>query len=310
MWIPRSQPMRVPILQFLSSFPPEREVYVEEIVEHLRKHFNLADQATSHPQFRRYAGGALSGLKQDGRPMTMGLIERTCKNHYRITERGREWLGGRNHLNVSVDEAISQAKNLSQWLHEKVNSKRFSISGQQDWGVALLQHSWDIADGIVILLERDLPGPAWTLVRSLSEGFVRGVWLLHCASDEQIKHFQTGKCPLLPELLRAMDNHARAKLHADWIRSSKAIKDVLNDFTHGGFEHVRRRIDKNVVEPRYPAGELESLVGFGIGAYIHVGCELFSLMDDTESIRQLWEKVQTVRGTFLVPAAKKFLEST
>ena len=98
MWIPRSQPMRIPILQFLSSFPPEREVYVEEIVEHLREHLrehsNLTEEAAAHPQFRRNAGGALSGLKQDGRPKKKGLIERTCKDHYRITERGREWLDG------------------------------------------------------------------------------------------------------------------------------------------------------------------------------------------------------------------------
>ena len=89
--------MRIPILQFLSSFPREREVYVEEIVEdlkkHLREHSNLTEEAASHSQFRRNVGGALSGLKQDGRPKKKGLIERTCKNHYRITERGREWLG-------------------------------------------------------------------------------------------------------------------------------------------------------------------------------------------------------------------------
>ena len=89
-----------------------------------------------------------------------------------------------------------------------------------------------------------------------------------------------------------MDHHNEAKLHADWIRANSANKDIFHDFTHGGIEHVLRRIDENVVEPHYPEHELEYLVGLGTEVYIRVGCELFALMNDTEATRQLYEKVQ------------------
>ncbi len=89
-----------------------------------------------------------------------------------------------------------------------------------------------------------------------------------------------------------MDNHDEAKLHADWIRAQMDNKDVFHDFTHGGIEHVLRRIDENVVEPHYPEHELEYLVGLGTEVYIRVGYELFALMKDTEATRQLCEKVQ------------------
>ena len=89
-----------------------------------------------------------------------------------------------------------------------------------------------------------------------------------------------------------MDHHNEAKLHADWIRANSANKDIFHDFTHGGIEHVLRRIDENVVEPHYPEYELEYLVGLGTEVYIRVGCELFALMNDTEATRQLYEKVQ------------------
>ena len=196
---------------------------------------------------------------------------------------------------MSLDQAISQAKNLSGWLHEKTNSKRFSVSGRRDWGVSLLQHSLDVADAIIILLEHDRPGPAWTLARPLRDSFVRGVWILHCASDEQVEKFRNGQCPSFPELMKAMGNHDEAKLHVDWILANMQNKEIFHDFTHGGIEHVLRRIDENLVEPNYPEHELEYLVGLGTEVYLRVGCELFSLMSGTEATRQLCEKASIIR---------------
>ena len=205
---------------------------------------------------------------------------------------------------MSLDQAISQAKNLGGWLHERTNGKKFSVSGKEDWGISLLQHSLDVADAIIILLERDRPGPAWTLARPLCESFVRGVWILRCASDEQVENFRDGKCPSFLELLKAMGNHDEAKLHAAWIRANIANKDIFHDFTHGGIEHVLRKINENVVKPNYPEHELEYLVGLGTEVYLRVGCELFSLMNDTEATRQLCEKASTILAPRRAPLGR------
>ena len=73
-----------------------------------------------------------------------------------------------------------------------------------------------------------------------------------------------------------------------------ANKKILHDFTHGGIEHVLRRIteneEKTVVEPNYQEHELEYLVGLGTEVRIRVGHELFSLMEDSGAIRQLCEE--------------------
>ena len=197
-------------------------------------------------------------------------------------------------MNAHLNQEISQAKNLACWLHKKTNGRNFPSKGTSAWGVCLLQHSLDVADATIVLLEHDLPGPAWTLARPLRESFVRGIWILRCASDEQVENFRNGKCPSFPELLKAMDDHDEAKLHANWIRESMANKKILNDFTHGGIEHVLRRItendEKTVVEPNYQEHELEYLVGLGTEVRIRVGHELFSLMEDSEAIRQLCEE--------------------
>ena len=196
---------------------------------------------------------------------------------------------------MSLDQTISKAKKLGVWLHKKTNGKTLPSNKETNVaGVCLLQHSLDVADATIILLEHDLPGPAWTLARPLLESFVRGIWILQCASDEQVENFRNGKCPLFPELLKAMADHDEAKVHADWIRAQTKNKDIFHDFTHGGIEHVMRRItendEKTVVEPNYQEHELEYLVGLGTEVYFRVGHELFSLMKDSEAIKQLCEE--------------------
>ena len=101
-----------------------------------------------------------------------------------------------------------------------------------------------------------------------------------------------------------MDDHDEAKLHADWILVNMENKTIFHDFTHGGIEHVLRRITENdaktVVEPNYQEHELEYLVGLGTEVRFRVGLELFSLMGDSEAIRELCDKAATI----LRPAIK------
>ena len=127
-----------------------------------------------------------------------------------------------------------------------------------------------------------------------SRKFCSGIWILQCASDEQVENFRNGKCPLFPELLKALADHDEAKLHSDWIRAQTKNKDIFHDFTHGGIEHVMRRITKNdektAVEPNYQEHELEYLVNLGTEVRIRVGHYLFSLMKDLEAIKQLCEE--------------------
>ena len=195
---------------------------------------------------------------------------------------------------MSLSQAISQAKDLGIWLHEKTNGRNFELDRRGKVAVALLQHSLDVADAIIILATK-LLGPALALARPLLEGFVRGVWILKCASDEQIERFAEGNPPNFPELLQAMDDGDIAKTHASWIRQNiDANKEYFHDFTHGGIKHALRRISETALEPNYPEHELKYIVGLATEVHIRVGCELFLLLNDEEAIKQLHEKTSTL----------------
>ena len=142
------------------------------------------------------------------------------------------------------------------------------------------------ADAIVVLLGARLPGPALSLARPLFEGYVRGHWLLHCASDAEIESFNNGKCPQFPPLLKAIGTDAESG--GAWIHANEtANMTAFHDLTHGGSEHVKRRITSSSIEPSYPEQELEGLVKFGIEVRIRIGAELLALMGNEAAIQEL-----------------------
>ena len=204
--------------------------------------------------------------------------------------------GKRRVTSLSLSQLVSQAKDLSIWLNEKTNDRGISNDRRSQTGSSLLQLSLDIADAIIILLEKNfaenLPGPAWALARPLFESYVLGIWILKCASDEEVDQFlNIGRRPKFSKLLKAIDN--KAKPQADWIRKTEGTNmRHFHDFTHGGIQHVRRRITENSVEPNYQERELEYLVGLGVEVSIRVGVEIFSLMNYRVGIMQLYEKAQ------------------
>lgn len=195
---------------------------------------------------------------------------------------------------MSLAQRINQAKDLGVWLHERTNGRTFPVGVPERTGFCILQLAEDIADAIIVLLDAKLPGPALSLARPLFEGYVRGFWLLNCASEQQALEFMNGKCPNFPGLLAAIPKDAKsggAWIHAN---SDKNLT-AFHDLTHGGSEHVKRRCQDNSVEPNYPEQELESLIKVGNEIRIRIGVELLSRLNDEEAIKDLHKRAQAFR---------------
>lgn len=194
----------------------------------------------------------------------------------------------------SFTQSIKVAKDLAIWVHERTNEKEIPGAIRVRTGVAILQLSGDLANAILVLLEANLPGPALTLARPLFEGYVRSVWLLEFASEDDVEKFNKGKCPEFHKLLSAIGNDeitGGAWIHAN----KKANWNSFNDLTHGGSEHVRRRSSEDAVEANYPESELDALVKLGIEVQIRIGAALLALMNDEMAMAQLNEKAKALR---------------
>jgi|SRR5665647_1424876 len=197
---------------------------------------------------------------------------------------------------MTLTSSIQEAKDFTLWLHEHINEKKISVGRREQTGLSILQQSLDLDDAIIILLEAHLPGPALALARPLFESYVRGYWLLNCATDEEVEVFLQGKCPNFEGLLKKIDNEAESG--GAWIHANKAANlKSFHDLTHGGSEHVKRRTTLKSIEPNYPEQELASLLTFGIEIRIRIGAELLSRTENEDALKQLNEKATTYRIT-------------
>ena len=196
---------------------------------------------------------------------------------------------------MTLTQSINEAKKFGIWLHQYTNECEISIRHREQAGLSILQQSLDINDAIIVLLETRLPGPSLALARPLFESYVRGFWLLNCASEQEVDSFFNGKCPNFSGLMNAIGNNAESG--GAWIHANKDLNlNSFHDLTHGGSEHIKRRTTVKAIEPNYPENELSSLLKLGVEIRIRIGVELLSRMKDEDSLEKLNEKAKILRA--------------
>lgn len=150
---------------------------------------------------------------------------------------------------MDISEIIDDAHEIGAWVHGKTSNISVSSDDRTRIGVALLQHALDIADAIVTLVERNLPGPAFTLCRSLHEVYTRSIWLLEHASDDDVVKFSNGRYPKFKDMLRDIGD--KPETGGAFIKGmSELNREDFHGLTHGGMEHVLRRVSTSVIEPK------------------------------------------------------------
>jgi hypothetical protein len=89
---------------------------------------------------------------------------------------------------MTVQAALASAAELSHWLDSCIHG--LDISGDREVIVGpLFDQVHEHHQAIQLLLRSSLDGSAFSLFRSIFETYVRGVWLLRCASEEEVENF-------------------------------------------------------------------------------------------------------------------------
>lgn len=115
-------------------------------------------------------------------------------------------------------------------------------------GLLSLEH----ATGTIILVAQGLQSSAYTLLRPQFECLVRGVWLLHAASDTWVAKLaqaltpesakQADDMPMLAEMLKQLDKAPDSPRHI--VEQLKKYRDTawkaLSSYVHGGLHPLAR----------------------------------------------------------------------
>lgn len=156
-----------------------------------------------------------------------------------------------------TEAQLSTALDRTAQLHEAVAAhvsglipypeKRFVVSFQA--GLLSLDH----ARGALILIGNELGTSALSLLRPQYESLVRGIWLLHAATDNWVDKFgepltvesarRANEGPMLAEMLKQLDaSDAPAQL-VDQLQQFKDVSwKALSSYTHGGLHPLARTL--------------------------------------------------------------------
>lgn len=129
---------------------------------------------------------------------------------------------------------------------QPADEERYLVAFQA--GILSLEH----ATGALVLIGHDLIPSAYTLMRPQYESLVRGIWLLHAASETWIEKLsepltvesakRANEGPMLAEMLKQLESNDNApKLIVEQL---KAYRDVawkgMSSYTHGGLHPLSR----------------------------------------------------------------------
>ena len=107
--------------------------------------------------------------------------------------------------------------------------------------------------GIATLLQSKVNGSAFALVRPLFEGFVRGAWLRHCATDAEVDRYVVNDRidHEFGELVEAVEGVDAFRVGV-FSRLKNSAWRAMNSYTHGGMQQIDRRRTGSYIQPNYP----------------------------------------------------------
>jgi len=118
---------------------------------------------------------------------------------------------------------------------------------------------------IWLLIQNNINGSAFALVRSLYEPLYRAHWIIGCATTKQIDEVLKGK-DIFPKMYEMVEKIDAAFGIGDFFQNIKKNSwGPMNDYTHSGIRQIGRRFKDDAVEPNYEIGEIiEVLNGINI----------------------------------------------
>lgn len=165
---------------------------------------------------------------------------------------------------MNIAPGLRRASELSDLLARKLHEQPLRQSLRNRVAGACFAVALDHQQAVVVLLEHSPPiySSAFALVRPAYESYVRGLWLSHCASDEQVESFLQGGNRLdMASLVAAVEKAGEF----DGSQLSGIYKknwSAFSSYTHTGGLQVQRWNTSEAIEPSYAESEINEVLRF------------------------------------------------
>ena len=187
--------------------------------------------------------------------------------------------------------AVQHSQTLGNWIDSKME---VAIDWEgRNW---LAATCFDIVHehhkSIALLLEHNCYGSALTLLRPIYEAYVRGKWLLHCATEEDLQKFLK-KDDIQRRLRKLVSEIQERDKHAGQMLEEIRAKHVatFSSFVHTGSWQILSRHTEQTIEPNYDERHITSLIILADGLALFAGLEIANLARNSELAKEFQEKI-------------------
>ncbi len=147
---------------------------------------------------------------------------------------------------------------------------------------------------IALLLTHNCYGSALTLLRPIYEAYVRGKWLLHCATEGDLQKFLK-KDDIQRPLRKLVSEIQEQDKHVGQMVEEIRAKHMatFSSFVHTGSWQILSRNTEQTIEPNYDERHITSLVILADVLALFAGLETANLARNSELAKEFQEKMAT-----------------
>lgn len=172
-----------------------------------------------------------------------------------------------------VKAGLTKIRGTLDWIDRKLPDVTIEGDHRHRIPAQLYDLALEHAASIFHLIETCRYASAFALVRCEFECFVRGAWLHHRATDDEITQF-VEKDEIKPKLWQMIEALEQQPPFEDKLLSNvkESAWTSMNGYTHGGIHQVSRRLVGDFIEPAFEDASLLEVIQFaGILGLISFG---------------------------------------
>jgi hypothetical protein len=146
------------------------------------------------------------------------------------------------------------------------NEMEFNFGGQDRPRLAtlLFDLAYEHFRAIVTLIDHGMPSSASALIRVIHETYLRGLWLVYCASDIQIEAFLKDRFEL--KMHEMIDEIEKIEEFNSGVFSDihKKHWGIMNSYTHSGMSQISRRLTDIDIGPNFTDEEIKDVLEYSL----------------------------------------------
>ena len=194
---------------------------------------------------------------------------------------------------MTIEAALARSADLSIWLDSSVHGLDIPSGEREAMAAALFDQVHEHHKAIQLLLNRSLVGSAFSLVRPTLETLVRGVWLLRCASDEEVDNFTKDKIveKSFGDLIREVEAHPGYNIGV-LSKVKKEAWSAMCSYAHGGYLQAVRRITPDHITANYSEGEMLEVINSSRAIALLAASEIFSMAKRKDLVEEVLERMR------------------